>query len=77
MPPLPALKPKQVIKMFGRLGWSVARQRGSHVILTKPGSIATLSVPNHKAVAKGTLRGLIRAAGLTETEFLAAKSKKS
>ena len=38
----------------------------------KPGEIATLSVPDHRVVAKGTLRALIRAAVLTVAEFAAA-----
>lgn len=71
MPALPALSGKEVVQIFESFGWSVARQRGSHIILTKDRDIATLSVPNHKEVAKGTLRSLIRAAGLTVDEFLA------
>jgi predicted RNA binding protein YcfA (HicA-like mRNA interferase family) len=47
----------------------VARQKASHIILTKPGEIVTLSVPDHKEVARGTLRSLIRAANLTIQEF--------
>jgi predicted RNA binding protein YcfA (HicA-like mRNA interferase family) len=57
------------------LGWQVTRQKGSHIILTKAGHIATLSVPDHKEVAKGTLRSLIRSAGLTVSEFLDALKK--
>ena len=72
MPPVPILKPQQVIQAFGKLGWEVARQRGSHIILTKPGHIATLSVPNHPQVARGTLRSLIAKAGLSVEEFLEA-----
>ena len=37
--------------------------------MTKPGELVTLSVPNHSTVAKGTLRSLIRSAGLTVDEF--------
>lgn len=73
MPKLPLLSGRQVVKTFSKLGWRVARQRGSHVILTKAGHIATLSVPNHKEVAKGTLRALIRDAGLTVQDFLSAR----
>ena len=51
------------------LGWHVARQRGSHIILVKTGSIATLSIPDHKEVARGTLRGLIRAADMLVDDF--------
>jgi len=72
MPPVPLLRPQEVIHAFQRLGWEVARQRGSHIILTKPGHIATLSIPNHPQVARGTLRSLISKAGLTVEQFLAA-----
>lgn len=57
--------------VFGKDGWQFVRQRGSHMILVKPGHIASLSVPDHKELAKGTLRALIRAAGLTIEQFLA------
>jgi len=40
--------------------------------MTKPGAIATLSIPDHPQVARGTLRALIAKAGLTVEEFLAA-----
>jgi predicted RNA binding protein YcfA (HicA-like mRNA interferase family) len=72
MPPLPLLKPSEVVQAFESFGWRVARQRGSHIILTKPGHVATLSVPDHDHVARGTLRALIGRAGLTGEEFLAA-----
>ncbi|MCH8268658.1 MAG: type II toxin-antitoxin system HicA family toxin [Acidobacteria bacterium] len=72
MPPVPLLRPQEVVRAFRRLNWEVARQRGSHIILTKPGQIATLSVPNHTQVARGTLRSLIAKAGLTVEEFLQA-----
>lgn len=70
MPPVPLLPPSDVIRIFREFGWSIARQRGSHIILTKPGHIATLSVPNHDQVARGTLRTLISKAGLTVDEFV-------
>jgi predicted RNA binding protein YcfA (HicA-like mRNA interferase family) len=66
---LPALSGREVVQVFEALGWSVARRRGSHIVLVKPGHIATLSVPDHKEVAKGTLRALIRAGGLTVEAF--------
>jgi len=72
MPPVPVLRPRDVVAAFRKLGWEVARQRGSHIILTKPGNPATLSVPDHAQVARGTLRALITRAGLTVEEFLAA-----
>ncbi len=76
MPPVPVLRPREVVKTFEKLGWEVARQRGSHIILTKTGNIATLSVPNHPTVARGTLRSLIARAGITIDEFLVALEEK-
>lgn len=72
MPPVPVLRPREVVKTFGKLGWQVSRQRGSHIILTRKEHIASLSVPNHPEVARGTLRSLIARAGLTMDEFLKA-----
>jgi predicted RNA binding protein YcfA (HicA-like mRNA interferase family) len=72
MPPLPLLRPSETVQAFVRFGWHIARQRGSHIILIKPGHIATLSIPSHDHIARGTLRTLIRQAGLTPDEFLAA-----
>jgi predicted RNA binding protein YcfA (HicA-like mRNA interferase family) len=73
MPELPVLSSHVVIQTFERLGWEVARRRGSHIILVRAGHIATLSVPDHREVARGTLRSLIRQADLTLDEFLAAR----
>jgi predicted RNA binding protein YcfA (HicA-like mRNA interferase family) len=75
MPVLPVLSGREVVQVFEKLGWSVARRRGSHIILVKPDHIATLSVPDHKEVAKGTLRSLVRAAGLTAEAFAAEAEK--
>jgi predicted RNA binding protein YcfA (HicA-like mRNA interferase family) len=69
MPNVPLLSGREVVRVFENFGWQVARQRASHIILVKEGARATLSVPDHKEVARGTLRALIRAAGLTVEEF--------
>ena len=61
---IPLLSGREVVKIFSRLGWEIARQRGSHIILVKEGHIATLSVPDHREVARGTLRSLITRSGL-------------
>ena len=69
MPRLPTISGAETVRNFERLGWMVARRRSSHIVMTKPGEGATLSVPDHSVVAKGTLRSLIRSAGLTVAEF--------
>jgi predicted RNA binding protein YcfA (HicA-like mRNA interferase family) len=72
MAKLPSLSSRKVVKAFRTLGWEVARQESSHIVMVRKEHLATLSVPNHDPVAKGTLRGLIRAAGLTVDEFVDA-----
>jgi predicted RNA binding protein YcfA (HicA-like mRNA interferase family) len=67
---IPLLRPREVVQAFERLGWEIARQRGSHIIMTKPGHIATLSIPDHPLVARGTLRSLIARAGISLEEFM-------
>ena len=69
MAKLPVISGSEVVKAFQRAGWRVDRQWSSHVVLLEPGHIASLSVPQHREVAPGTLRALIRAAGMTVDEF--------
>jgi predicted RNA binding protein YcfA (HicA-like mRNA interferase family) len=64
-----------VARVFESLGWRVARQRSSHVIMVRPGSIASLSIPDHKEVAAGTLRSLIRSARMTLQDFVEASRR--
>jgi predicted RNA binding protein YcfA (HicA-like mRNA interferase family) len=70
MPKLPVLSGTETVKAFVKAGWAVDRQRGSHVILLKQGSIVSLSIPQHRELAPGTLRSLIRAAGLSVEQFV-------
>ncbi|NQT13219.1 MAG: type II toxin-antitoxin system HicA family toxin [Planctomycetes bacterium] len=73
MPDLPSISGREAVRAFERAGFSLDRVKGSHHILKKPGHRNALSVPVHgnKNVKKGTLRALIKAAGLTEDEFIA------
>ena len=70
MPSLPNVSGREVVKAFGKDGWEFARHKGSHMIMVKPGHIASLSIPDHKEIAKGTLRSLIRSSGLSVEEFV-------
>ena len=72
MPPVPLLRPGEIVAAFEKLGWHVARRRGSHIILTQASHVSTLSAPNYPQVARGTLRSLIARAGLTIEDFVAA-----
>jgi predicted RNA binding protein YcfA (HicA-like mRNA interferase family) len=59
----------EAVKKFQSAGWTAVRQKGSHVMLTKPGYQWTLSVPQHDELGPGLLRKLIKQAGLTIEEF--------
>jgi predicted RNA binding protein YcfA (HicA-like mRNA interferase family) len=61
---------KDAVKAFQKAGWQVRGQVGSHLVLTKPGVRANLTVPQHPELASGTLRSLIKTAGLSVEEFL-------
>ena len=68
---LPRISGAEAVKALQRAGWHVARQKGSHVIMTHPGSIYSLSIPQHAELGPGLLRDLIRKAGLTVADFIA------
>ncbi len=65
---LPVCSGADTVKTFGKLGYEVDHQTGSHIILRHP-SGRRLTVPNHRELAKGTLRALIREAGITKEQF--------
>lgn len=67
---LPQLSGKEVVEIFEQFGWEVVRRRSSHIIMVKEEHMATLSIPDHKEVAQGTLRSLIRSSGITVDEFI-------
>ena len=68
---LPVMKPKEVIAALEKAGFELRRQTGSHAIMYKPGIRRSISIPQHpKDLPKGTLRAIIREAGLTKDEFL-------
>jgi predicted RNA binding protein YcfA (HicA-like mRNA interferase family) len=60
---------RTAVKAFEKAGWAARGQTGSHLVLTKTGVRANLTVPLHSELAPGTLRALIRVSGLTVDEF--------
>ena len=69
---LPRVSGREVVKALLKVGYEQDRQRGSHIILRQVAAPhRRLVVPDHKEVAKGTLRAIIRQAGLTVDEFKA------
>ncbi len=70
MPKLPRISGPEIVRALQRLGFEVARQRGSHVVMRRGASGCV--VPNHREVKVGTLAGLLRQAGVSAEEFIAA-----
>ena len=71
MPKLPAVSGIDVVKALAKIGYDVDHQTGSHMILRqREAPHRRLSVPRHSELAKGTLRAIIRQAGLSVEEFL-------
>lgn len=67
---LPILSGEEVCKILKRVGYEIDHQTGSHIILrNKILPYRRITVPNHKTIAKGTLRSIIREAGLSVEEF--------
>ena len=68
---LPILSGKDVVKALSKIGYEIDHQTGSHIILRheKPPH-RRITVPDHTEIAKGTLRAIIRQAGLTIEEFI-------
>ena len=70
MPKLPVLSGAQAVRAFEKAGWRTDRQRGSHVVILMEGLNVSLSVPQHRELAPGTLRSLIRRSGMTVAQFI-------
>jgi predicted RNA binding protein YcfA (HicA-like mRNA interferase family) len=68
---LPVVSGRKALGAFNKVGYELDRQKGSHLIVRhRDPPHRRLTIPNHKTLAKGTLRALLREAGLTTDEFL-------
>ena len=68
---LPVISGREVRLAFERAGWVFNRQKGSHMILIRAGTPVNLSIPDHRELDRGLLRGLIRDSGMSMDEFRA------
>ncbi len=64
----PVCSGTDAVRAFRKLGYEVDHQTGSHIIL-RHSNMRRLTVPNHRKLAQGTLRALIRESGLTKKQF--------
>lgn len=70
MSKLPELDARDVLRVLAVFGYLPDHQTGSHIICRHAESRRLVVVPAHNPVAKGTLRAIIREAGLTRDEFM-------
>lgn len=71
MPPsLPHISGSQAIRALEKLGFTVARQKGSHIVMRRGSSGCV--VPNHKEIKVGTLSGILKQVGVSHEEFMSA-----
>lgn len=70
MSKLPVVSGSQCIKTLEKVGFTIVRQRGSHIVLARENPKNTVIIPNHKELDRGTLRAIIRQANLTVDEFI-------
>ncbi len=68
MPKLSRVSGAEVVRALERLGFAVARQRGSHIVLRRGSSGCV--VPNHRELKTGTLAGVLKQAGVSPEDFM-------
>jgi predicted RNA binding protein YcfA (HicA-like mRNA interferase family) len=69
VPKLPRVSGAEAVRALERLGFVVARQRGSHIVMRR--GAAGCVVPAHREIKTGTLAGVLRQAGVSADEFIA------
>ena len=70
MSKLPRLSGRDCVKVLEKAGFKVKRQHGSHIILRRDQPFAQLVVPDHRELDTGTLRAIIRQAGMNPEQFV-------
>lgn len=67
---LPVVSGATVVKALQRLGWVVNRQKGSHVIMDHAITQGHVTIPQHDALAKPTLKSILMEAEVSLDDFL-------
>ena len=70
MTKLPRISGRECVQALERAGFYQRRQKGSHIIMRRDDPTAFVVVPDHREIARGTLRAIIRQAGLTVEELI-------
>jgi len=70
MSKLPVVSGRDLVRALGKAGFQLDRHKGSHMMLFRADPPTTLSVPDHRELDRGTLRALLRQAGLSPEELV-------
>jgi len=70
MSKLPQVSGADVVRALQRVGFSIRRQHGSHIILRRDDPFAQTVVPNHRQIDRGTLRAILRQTGVSPGELI-------
>ena len=70
MTQLPVISGRQCASALERAGFTLRRQVGSHMVLRRDEPFAQTVVPDHRTLDRGTLRAILRQAGLSVDEFV-------
>jgi len=68
MPRLPRIGSRDCLAALQKMGFTVIRQKGSHIVLRRGSSGCV--VPNYKEIRTGTLAGILKQAGVSVEEFI-------
>lgn len=68
---LPQVSGSDVVQALQKLGFTVRRQQGSHIIMRRDEPFSQTVVPNHKQIDRGTLRSILRQSEITAEELIA------
>ena len=67
---LPVVSGRDVVRALEKIGYLVDRQRGSHIVMRRSDPpFRRVTIPDHKEVAKGTLRAILRQTGLSSEDL--------
>jgi len=75
MTKLPTVSGRECASVLLKAGFHLKRQHGSHMILRRNDPFAQVVVPDHQELDRGTLRAIIRQAGLSVDEFVGLLQK--
>jgi len=70
MSKLPRISGRECVKSLTKAGFYFKQQEGSHIILRRDNPFTQVVIPDHKELDRGTLRAIIRHAGLSVDEFV-------